>query len=468
MSYKTIIGLEVHVELATKTKTFCSCANDGIGAMPNTLTCPVCLGLPGSIPKINKHALELTIQAALLINSKIANKVMFERKNFYSPDMPKGYQICQLTMPIGKGGAITLSTGKEVGINRTHLEEDAGKVIYDGDQVLIDYNRSGAPILEIVSEPTEMTVEEVQEFLETLRHTLMFGGVSQCRMEMGEFRFDVNISISDNDKLGTRIELKNLTSSKTLASAIEYEQSRQIEALKKGEKLEQETRVWSEEFGKTYVVRAKENINDYRHFPDPDLQIVTIAKSDIERLKRELPESYASRVSRYLRYGFNEQQISLLTSSKMISDYMDRTCEYTEYREEVYNWISVEMLRVYREMSKMDFETIIPAEELSKIVNMVMTDQITRTNAKILFDQVVSSGRSVETIVKEQELLGDITRDEIAGILTQIFSNCPELLQELRSNKDGVSNHVIGLVKDITNGRAVAKDILVVIEDILD
>ena len=466
--YRTIIGLEVHVELATKTKTFCSCANDGIGAMPNTLTCPVCLGLPGSVPTVNKRAIELTIMAGLLLNSKIATKIMFERKNFFSPDMPKGYQLCQFTMPIGKGGELSLKNGKKVLLNRIHLEEDAGKLIHKEDKTLIDYNRSGAPILEIVTEPMELNVEEVLEFLDKLRHVLAIGGISSCRMEFGEFRYDVNVSVTDNNKLGTRIELKNLTSSRALMNAIEYEENRLKQAIENGEDLVPETRIWVEEFEKTYVVRPKETVSDYRHFPDPDLAVIQISREDVKRLNNELPERYESRVARYKARGFEDRQIEILTSSKEVSDFMDQTCVYTSHKEEVYNWISNEMLRVHRNMSRQDFASIISPEDLAQLVNMIMLGDISRTNAKMVFDQVVETGRSVATIVKEQEMTGGVTVEEIGKILTQILSNTPELADDYREDKMSVSNHIIGQVKAITNGKALAKDILAVLDDMFD
>ena len=466
--YRTIIGLEVHVELATKTKTFCSCANDGIGAMPNTLTCPVCLGLPGGVPAVNKRAIELTIMAGLLLNSKIATRIMFERKNFFSPDMPKGYQLCQFTMPIGKGGEVVLDGGKKVILNRIHLEEDAGKLIHKDDKTLIDYNRSGAPILEIVTEPQELNTSEVLEFLDKLRHILTIGGISGCRMEMGEFRYDVNISVTATNKLGTRIELKNLTSSKTLASAIEYEENRLQTAIENGEELVPETRVWSDEFEKTYVVRPKEAVSDYRHFPDPDIAIIAITKDDINRLKDELPERYESRVARYKARGFEDRQIEILTSSKAVSDFMDETCKYTSHKEEVYNWISGEMLRVHRNMSRQDFSSIISPEDLGNLVNMIMLGDISRTNAKLVFDQVVETGRTVASIVKEQEMTGGVSIEELGQILTQILSNSPEVAADYRVDKISVSNYIIGQVKAITNGKALAKDVLSVLDDMFD
>ena len=466
--YRTIIGLEVHVELATKTKTFCSCANDGIGAMPNTLTCPVCLGLPGSVPTVNKRAIELTMMAGLLLNSKIATRIMFERKNFFSPDMPKGYQLCQFTMPIGKGGEVKLDSGKTVLLNRIHLEEDAGKLIHKEDKTLIDYNRSGAPILEIVTEPQELSTQEVIEFLDRLRHILAIGGISGCRMEAGEFRYDVNVSVTDSNKLGTRIELKNLTSSKALMNAIEYEENRLKTAIENGEELVPETRVWSEDFEKTYVVRPKEAVSDYRHFPDPDIAIINITKYDIIRQREELPERYESRVARYKARGFEDRQIDILTSSKAVSDFMDDTCKFTSHKEEVYNWISGEMLRVYRNMSRQDFASIISAEDLAQLVNMIMLGDISRTNAKIVFDQVVETGRSVASIVKEQEMTGAVTIEDLGGILTQILSNSPELAADYRADKISVSNYIIGQVKAITNGKALAKDILAVLDDMFD
>ena len=250
--------------------------------------------------------------------------------------------------------------------------------------------------------------------------------------------------------------------------SISYEKERQIEALERGERLSPETRVWSEEFEKTYLARAKEDISDYRHFPDPDLSIIAISRADINRLKAELPESYQSRVARYAARGFEPRQREILTSSKAICDFMDETCKYTSHKEEVYNWLSGEMLRVHRNMNRQDFSSIIAPEELAKIVNMIMLGDITRTNAKELFDQVVETGRSVATIVKEQEMMGVVTSEEIGQILTQILSASPGLVDDYVFDRHNVSNHIIGLVKNITNGKALAKDVLEMLDDMFD
>lgn len=466
MNYKQTIGLEVHISLNTKTKTFCNCANT-LGAKPNTLTCPVCLGLPGAIPSVNKSAIELIIMAGILFDAKVSNLTTFERKNFYSEDMPKGYQLCQFSMPICSGGQVVLSNNKVVKLNRIHLEEDSAKTIQLNGSELIDFNRSGAPILEIVAEPTEMTTEEVVDFLDILKRKVMFSGISACRMENGEFRFDVNISVSKNNNLGTRIELKNITSTKMLSSAIEYERNRQITALENDEELKQETRVWSEDLEQTVVVRAKENVSDYRHFPDPDLSTIRITQADVRRIKSTIPESFESRVNKYLEMGLTSRQISIITSNKVISDFVDNTCKLTPYTNEVVNFVTGDMLKVYRQMNRVDFDKIIEPQELASIIDLMMTEQISRSNAKILFEQVVETGRSAINIAKEQEMMGKVSKQEIEYILKLIIEENPIIVDDFNLNRDNVINYIIGAVKTITSGRAIAEDIISVVDDVM-
>lgn len=288
-SYYVRVGIETHIELNTKSKAFCSCEHK-IGAEPNTNICPVCMGLPGAIPSVNKSAVEKTIQAGLLFGCEIQKESYFERKNYFSPDLPKGYQLVQYNSPIAKGGCVKLASGKQVPLNRIHLEEATAKVINDeqNGRMLIDYNRSGVAVLEIVSEPTEMTAEEVVEYLEVLKNKISSNGLSDCLKEFGQFKFDISISISSTAKLGTRVEVNNLMTSSDTIAAIEYEVERQMSILKSGGKVDQETRVWDRVGETTFAVRAKENVTDYRHIKDPDIKTISIAAEDIKRLRAEL------------------------------------------------------------------------------------------------------------------------------------------------------------------------------------
>ena len=288
-NYKVKIGIETHIELKTYSKAFCSCKHD-FGAAPNTLVCPVCMGLPGAIPSVNKSAVEKTIKAGIIFGGEISKEFYFERKNYFSPDLPKGYQLVQFNSPICKGGRVILNSGKEVPLNRIHLEESSAKVIHDNDRglILIDYNRSGVPVLEIVSEPTELSNSEVVEYLDVVRDKVVSARLSDCVKEWGQFRCDISVSISRSNKLGTRVEINNLSSSKDIIDAIEYEVERQKSILNSGGEVLQETRVWDSVGETTFAVRKKENVRDYRHFKDPDLNTITVSDDDISRLRAEI------------------------------------------------------------------------------------------------------------------------------------------------------------------------------------
>jgi len=459
--FKTIIGIEVHAELDTKTKAFCGCRNE-YGAMPNTLVCPVCLGLPGAIPSVNRQAIEKTIKAGLILNSSIAEDIVFERKNFFAPDMPKGFQYVQYSKPICVGGSLRLKSGKVVPINRVHLEEDSAKMIHDHElnKSLIDFNRSGVPVLEIVTDPIELNSSEVVEFIHSLRQSLVFGGVANCRSEHGEYRFDVNISVARaGEEFGTRVELKNLSSSKQLELAIDYESNRQISIIKEGDLVERETRVWSDEMQKTYAVRQKENVNDYRHIVDPDIKPIKIMQSDIDRIKEIISETYESRVNRYLKLGLSNNYIDILTSEKFISDYFDETNKLLNSPTDIARWISQELLRTYKQHNKATFESLISPEDLVAIVQMEQSGDISTSNAKVLFDKVVETGKSAESLAKELEIVGKVSDAEIDDVVEQIIAGNLDIISDFRDNPSNVMNYFVGKVKTMTGGRADAQTV---------
>lgn len=455
--YITHIGVEVHVELNTKTKAFCSCRNE-FGAMPNTLVCPVCYGLPGGVPSLNRQAVELTIKSGMLLNGDISREFSFERKNFFSADMPKGYQLVQYSMPICKGGYVELYNDKKIQLNRIHLEEDSGKFVYGEDKKLlyVDYNRSGVPVLEIVSDPVVMTADEVNEYLYKLRRILMFGGISECRMQEGGFRFDINLSLTPKDSsgLGTRVELKNLNSSRSVRSAIDYEIQRQISVLESGNMVAMETRVWDEEMQKTYVVRPKETLEDYRHFRDPDFKAVSVSDKDLTRLRDELPESFDDRCSRYLRLGFTGEQINLLTTEKAIADFFDETLSLVSEPQEIYNWIATELLRVYKDQNRVNFSSIMTPEDLSTIISLLKDEKISRVNAKALFDEVVTTGKSAQTLSKEMSVIGTVNDEEIVEIIESIITSQPQIIEDFRQGSENVINYFIGNILSQTAGKS--------------
>lgn len=449
------IGIEVHAEIKTKTKAFCGCASE-FGAIPNTLVCPTCLGLPGSIPNINRLAFEKTIAAGLLLDAEISEYTMFERKNFFYPDRPKGYQLVQYTMPICKGGKIRLDNGKEVVINRIHLEEDSAKIVYEKDQTLIDFNRSGVPLVEIVADPIIMDIDEVIEYLSKLKKTLVFGEISDCISAQGGYRFDINVSVSeDENKLGTRVELINLNTTKDIKNAIAYEIERQKYMLGSGEQIVQETRVWLQSAEKTYPIRLKENVNDYRHIADPDLKTLKIKKSDIEKIKVSLPEAYQSRKIRYYSIGLNDQQVEILTSEKFISDYFDEVLLIIDEPIEIAKWIVSEIMHVYNKSHHgSSLATIINAENLATIIDLVVKKQISDNNARKLFNEVVETGKSAETLAREMELVGLVSDTEIEDIVEDILDGNIDIVGDFHKNPQHVMNFFVGKVKTMTGGRA--------------
>lgn len=463
---ETNIGIEIHVEIATKTKAFCGCPNE-FGAMPNTLVCPTCLGLPGSVPSVNRHALELTIKSGLLLGSTIAHETSFERKNYFYPDLPKGYQIVQLTQPICLGGRIVLSSGKEVKLNRVHLEENTAKLIHDGDSTKIDFNRSGTPILEIVSNPTPLDAQDVVEYISKVKTILMFGGISSCKLEEGKFKFDINLSLKkkDSSELGVRVELINLTSSADIEKSIAYEIERQTALIESSQEITKETRMWDSDLEKTYSVREKGVISDYRHFVDPDIKKIKITNEDIERLRLELPETYEQRVSRYIRLGLSDSQIAQITIEKSISDLFDRTCELGCSVIDTFNWITTEVFRVYREQNKINFENIIRPEDLKEIINLVTDGKVSRSNAKLLFDEIVSSGKSASVLIKELEIIGDVSDVDIRDAVEQIIIYNPNIIEDYNENKVEVINFFVGQILNLTGGRAHPDKIQKIVKD---
>lgn len=392
--YEIVIGLEVHAEVNTKTKVFCGCKNE-FGGEPNTHCCPVCVGLPGALPVLNKKAVEHTIKAGLALGCEINDLAVFERKNYFYPDLSKAYQISQLVKPICLGGGIELENGKFVRLNRIHLEEDAGKLIHknQGLGTFVDYNRGGIPLMEIVTEPDISSADEAIEFLTCLRRTLIYAGVANCKMEQGGMRCDVNLSVKEKDSnvLGTRTEMKNLNSFKMVKRAIEYEARRQIEEIEKGNKIIQETRKWDDNSGKSFAMRTKENSNDYRYFPDPDLLTVEIERKDVERIKQTLPLLAKDRQKIYIeKYQLPVYDAKILTNDKFISDYFEECLKLINLPKQVSNWIMTDVLRLLKENPTENLNDIISVENLAYIIKMIENREITRPNGKLLFEMVTT------------------------------------------------------------------------------
>ncbi len=468
--YDVNIGLEIHSELNTVSKAFCSCLTT-FGAIPNSQVCPVCLGLPGAMPLVNKKAIEYTIMAGLTLGSKINNLAVFERKNYFYPDLSKSYQISQLDNPICTGGGIYLSGGKYVSFNRIHMEEDAGKLIHsDKDNCsYVDFNRCGVPLIEMVTEPEFTSGEEVVEFLNILKQTLVHIGVSNCKMEEGGFRIDVNVSVKEKntDKLGTKVELKNINTFKAISQAIEYEKNRQIEMLENNMSVACETRGWDEKSCKTYLLRAKESENDYRYFADPSILPIEISEKDIERLAKKLPASITEVFDKYKSMGLEESQIQILTNKGLVSIF-DKVNSIVNNPREVANWLIIDILKLFKDYSSDQLFKLLPVQDLAEIINLVKDDKITRMNGKMLIDEIIKSGKSVKKLIIEYDLFGEVNKIDIENLVNDIIRDNPEIVLDYNRDKDNVINYFIGQVMKNTNGKARAEYIIPLITNIVE
>ena len=456
--YDVVIGLEVHAELKTKTKVFCACKNH-FGSEPNTNCCPVCVGLPGALPILNKRAVELTIKAGLTIGSYISPVAVFERKNYFYPDLAKAYQISQLEKPICVGGHITLDSGKTIRINRIHLEEDAGKLIHKSEIIgtLIDYNRGGIPLIEMVTEPDISSAEEAVEFLTKYRSNLIFGEIADCKMEQGGMRCDVNLSVKKkgSTKLGTRTEMKNLNSFKMVARAIEYEAQRQIDLLEKGEKIIQETRKWDDNHGKSLSMRSKEEAQDYRYFPDPDILSVKISKEAVDKVKKELPELAWQKKDRYIsEFGLPEYDAKILTSEKHISSYFDQLVSLVKKPKIVSNWIMTDVMAKVKLQPSAELKDVISVQDLAYIINAVEEKTITRSAAKELFEDICFTDLKAKDLAQERGLLSVMTEVQLCEFIKQVFVENQSAIKDYIDSPAKVENFFIGQLMKKTAGKA--------------
>ena len=460
--YLTTIGLEVHVQLATKTKIFCGCAVE-FGSAPNKNVCPVCLGLPGSLPVLNREVFRLGLKAVLALGGEPSALVKFDRKNYFYPDLPKGYQISQFDHPLGRGGVIEIPSGgatKKVRLNRLHLEEDAGKLLHDQlpDSSVVDLNRAGTPLAEIVSEPDLESPEEAYEYLASLKSILRAVGVSECDMEKGQLRCDANVSVRKNvsDALGKRVEIKNLNSFKAVKAAIEHEVTRQSAALEKGEVLTQETRLWDDDRQKTFVMRSKEEAHDYRYFPEPDLVPFSVKKEEIAATRAALPELPKAKGERFMaQYGLSAYDVQILNSEKEEADFFEACVKRYPHPKTLANWMTGPVA-AYLNAKSVEFGSLGLKEEwLIGMAELVESGAISFQAAKEkLFPEVVEQKKSPRDVMKEKglEQVSDIK--QLEGWIAEIILANPKVVADFKTGKDSAAMFLVGQVMKKSQGKA--------------
>lgn len=459
--YETVIGLEVHVELATKTKIFCGCST-AFGGAPNTHTCPVCTGMPGSLPVLNKQVVEYAVAVGLATNCTITQYCKFDRKNYFYPDNPQNYQISQLYLPICRNGHVEIETPegtKSVGIHEIHMEEDAGKLIHDEweDCSLVDYNRSGVPLIEIVSEPDMRSAEEVIAYLEKLRIIIQYLGASDCKLNEGSMRADVNLSVREigAKEFGTRTEMKNLNSFKAITHAIAGERERQIELLEAGQQVVQETRRWDDTKEYSYAMRSKEDAQDYRYFPDPDLVPVYISDAWLEEIRSRQPEFREERMARIRReYDIPEYDIGIITDSKHLADLFEQTVAICKQPKKVSNWIMGETLRLLKEKG-MDAEDIsFSPENLAKLIALVEQKVINSSVAKEVFEVLFAQDIDPEQYVADKGLNTVNDEGALRKTIEEIITANPQSVEDYHNGKEKAIGFLVGQTMKAMKGKA--------------
>lgn len=463
MSYIPTIGLEVHVQLNTKTKVFCSCATS-FGDPPNSHTCPVCLGLPGALPVFNEAVLEKAVQAGLAIEAEIHPQSRFDRKNYFYPDLPKAYQISQFEFPYCTSGAIEIELAegakKTIGVTRIHMEEDAGKLMHSEDAAIqesyVDLNRSGTPLIEIVSEPEIDTPDEAVAYLDKLKSIMQYIDVSDCNMEQGSLRVDANVSIRPlaTDKLGTRAEIKNLNSFKAVKAAIEYEIDRQSDLLDAGETIVQETRLWNATTNRTESMRSKEEAHDYRYFPEPDLVIVKLTEERIQEIKSELPELAHQKKTRFMQdFGLPEYDAGVLTASRKNAEYFEAVIAHKAPPKKASNWVMSEMMAITGERL-CELEDLFPADHLAELIGEIESGAISGKIAKTVFQDMLEGGKRPKEIIQEKGLVQIVDTGAIEKLVDEALAENPESVESILNGKDRALGFLVGQVMKKSKGKA--------------
>lgn len=463
MEYEAVIGLEVHVELKTASKAFCSCST-AFGAPPNTQVCPVCLGLPGVLPVINRQMVEFGLKTALALNCSIAPICKFDRKNYYYPDLPKNYQISQYDLPLARDGYLEIEVDgvkKRVGIIRVHMEEDAGKLIHGeepgADYSLVDYNRAGVPLLEIVSAPDLRSPDEARAYMEKLKAILEYLEVSDCKMQEGSLRCDANVSVRPKGStvFGTKTEVKNMNSFRALHRALSYEIERQISLLERGERIIQETRAWDEQRQVTYSLRSKEEAHDYRYFPEPDLVPLAIEQEWIERVRSTLPELPDARRERLIKdYGLPEYDARVITGSKALADYFERAVSLFPDPKQVSNWLMGDFMRLLNAKGLEPQEAPVPPEGLAELLKLQQEGTISIRIAKEVLEEMFATGRGAREIVEAKGLTQITDVDQLTAIVEKVLAAHPKVVEDYRKGKEKALGFLVGQVMKETRGKA--------------
>ena len=459
--YEVIIGLEVHAELSTKTKIFCSCPT-AFGAAPNTHTCPICMAMPGTLPVLNEKVVEYAVKAGLATNCEIARDSKNDRKNYFYPDLPKSYQISQFDKPLCEHGYVDIDTKegkKRIRITRIHIEEDAGKLNHDefGGGSLVDLNRAGVPLIETVSEPDMSSAEEAEAYLRKLKSIFEYIEVSDCKMQEGSLRADVNVSVrkKGETKLGTRTEMKNMNSFRSIVRAIEYEVDRQIDVIEDGGIIEQETLRWDDVSGKTFPMRDKEDAQDYRYFPDPDLVAIKLSDEYIENIQKSLPELPESRKQRYLdEYNLSQKDANLITSSKYLSDLFEGAIKVCNNPKAVNNWIISDISRILNETETEPIEIPVDSNQLGKLVILIDKGTISSSIGKKVLVELFENPRDPEEIIKEKGWIQISDEGAIKEVVLKILEENPQSIADYKAGKDRALGFLVGQAMKQTKGKA--------------
>ncbi len=461
MKYDLVVGLETHVELLTKTKIFCSCANK-FGSEPNTNCCPVCIGLPGTLPKLNREVVNFAIKAALALNCEVNLVSKMDRKNYVYPDLAKAYQISQFYEPICKNGYIELDSGKKIRINHIHMEEDAGKLVHQGGDVYVDYNRGGVPLLEIVTEPDISSSEEAKEYVEKLQMIMRYIGVSDCKMQEGSMRCDVNVSVKPqgSEKLGTRTEIKNMNSITFMTKAIDYEYERHSEIIENGGSVIQQTLRYIEETNSTESMRSKEDAQDYRYFRDPDLVDIILTKEEIEKIRNELPELPDSRFKRYTSdFEIPEKDAKLLVKYKNVSDYFEKASKGLKNPKTISNFIIGQIFRTLEnEADKEEFKILTMPEQLHEVGLLLESGKLNMNLAKKALQKMLETGKNITEFVSESDMQG-VSNEDLEKYCKEAIENNQNAVNDYLGGKEKALKAILGSVMKQTRGRCNAGDV---------